>query len=73
MNTTIRPLEQAPADVREDGLLTPREAAQLLRVSVETLRAMPVPYLTIGVGQKRPRRRYVREHLLDWCKRRATG
>ena len=46
---------------------------QLLRVSVETLRAMPVPYLTIGVGQKRPRRRYVREHVLDWCKRRATG
>ena len=72
MNTTIRPLEQAPADVREDGLLTPREAAQLLRVSVETLRVMPVPYLTIGAGQKRPRRRYVRQQLLNWCREQAT-
>ena len=71
MNTTIRPLEQTRADLTEDGLLTPREAAQLLRVSVETLRAMPVPYLTIGAGHKRPRRRYVRQHVLDWCKRRA--
>jgi hypothetical protein len=72
MNTTIGPLEQAPADVREDGLLTPREAAQLLRVSVETLRVMPVPYLTIGAGQKRPRRRYVRQQLLSWCREQAT-
>ena len=72
MNTTIRPLEQGLGDPREDRLLTPREAAHLLRVSVETLRAMPVPYLTIGAGQKRPRRRYVREHVLDWCKRRVT-
>lgn len=71
MNTTIRPLEQVRADQTEDGLLTPREAAQLLRVSVETLRAMPVPYLTIGAGQKRPRRRYVRRQLLDWCKEKA--
>jgi hypothetical protein len=63
--------ERLPADLREDRLLTPREAAQLLRVSVETLRAMPVPYLTIGAGQKRPRRRYVRQHVLDWCRRRA--
>jgi hypothetical protein len=71
MNTTVRPVQDAPADLGEDGLLTPREAAQLLRVSVETLRAMPVPYLTIGAGQKRPRRRYVRQHVLDWCRRRA--
>ena len=73
MTIATRPHEQTAVDMGDDGLLTPRETAQLLRVSVETLRAMPVPYLTIGVGRKRPRRRYVREHLLDWCKRRATG
>jgi hypothetical protein len=67
----MQPVEQAIPDLREDRLLTPREAAQLLRVSVETLRAMPVPYLTVGAGQKRPRRRYVRQQVLDWCKGRT--
>ena len=71
MTIATRPHEQTAVDLGDDGLLTPRETAQLLRVSVETLRAMPVPYLTIGAGQKRPRRRYVREQVLDWCKRRA--
>jgi hypothetical protein len=68
----MQTVEQVGPDLREDQLLTSREAAQLLRVSVETLRAMPVPYLTVGAGQKRPRRRYVRQDILDWCRRRAT-
>jgi len=72
MDTTIRPFELTRAELTEDGLLTPREAAQLLRVSVDTLRVMPVPYLTIGAGQKRPRRRYVRQQLLNWCREQAT-
>ena len=71
MTIATRPHEQTAVDLGDDGLLTPREAAQLLRVSVETLRAMPVPYLTIGAGHKRPRRRYVRQHVLDWCKQRG--
>ena len=49
-------------------LLTSREAAALLRMSVETLHASPIPYLTIGAGRKRPRRRYLRETLLTWAK-----
>jgi hypothetical protein len=73
MTVRMRPLEQRLADPGEEQLLTPQEAAQLLRVSVETLRGMPVPYLTIGAGQKRPRRRYVRQHVLDWCKQRAMA
>jgi len=60
MNIAIRPREQPAADLGEHGLLTPREAADLLQVSVETIGAMPIPYLTIGLEQKRPRRRYVR-------------
>jgi len=72
MNIAIRPREQTAVDLGEDGLLTPREAAEFLHVSVETLRAMPIPYLTIGLGLKRPRRRYVRQQLLDWCKEKAT-
>jgi hypothetical protein len=73
MNIPIQPREGRDADLGDEGLLTPREAAHLLRVSVETLRVMPIPYLTIGAGQKRPRRRYLRQQLLDWCKRRATA
>ncbi len=68
MNITIRPREGAAANLGDEGLLTPQEAAQLLRVSVETLRVMPIPYITIGAGHKRPRRRYLRQQLLDWCK-----
>jgi hypothetical protein len=49
-------------------LLTSSEAARLLHVSVETLFGMAVPYLTIGNGKKRPRRRYLRETLVQWAK-----
>ena len=52
----------------EAVLLTSQQAADLLQVSVETLHAMPVPYLTIGSGRKRPRRRYLRETLARWAK-----
>jgi hypothetical protein len=54
-------------------LLTSKEAAALLRVSVDTLYGMSVPYLTIGHGRKRPRRRYLRETLLQWAKQRESA
>lgn len=54
-------------------LLTSKEAAALLRVSVDTLYAMSVPYLTIGQGRKHPRRRYLRETLLAWAKQRESA
>lgn len=54
-------------------ILTTREAAALLRVDVDTLYAMPVPYFTVGKGRKHPRRRYLREHILEWCVKRARA
>lgn len=49
-------------------VLTPQEAAKLLRVSPATLLRLPVPYFAVGEGRKRPRRRYVRESVLAWAK-----
>ncbi len=54
-------------------LLDSKQAAELLQVSIETLHAMDVPYLTIGHGQKRPRRRYLRETLETWAKKREAA
>lgn len=54
-------------------LLTSREAAALLRVSVETLHAMPIPYVAIGAGRKRPRRRYLRETLVRWAQQQEVA
>jgi hypothetical protein len=49
-------------------ILTPRECAALLKVNTATLRRLPVPYLPIGSGSRRPRRRYLRESVLAWAK-----
>jgi hypothetical protein len=54
--------------VSDEPVLTSEQAAELLQVNVETLRGLPIPYLTIGHGQKRPRRRYLRETVLAWAK-----
>ena len=54
-------------------LLTSKEAAELLQVCVETLLAMPIPYVTIGSGRKRPRRRYLRETLVEWAKQQEVA
>lgn len=62
---TIAPIE-AP-------VLTSEQAAALLQVDVDTLRALPIPYLTIGHGQKRPRRRYLRETVMQWAKQREVA
>jgi len=59
--------------VSEPVLLTPKQAAQLLHVSVPTLFALPVPYVTIGKGRKRPHRRYLRESLEKWAKSREAA
>jgi len=56
--------------VSEGPILTTEQAAELLQVNVETLRGLPIPYLTVGHGQKRPRRRYLRDTVLAWAKRR---
>ncbi len=57
----------------ERVVLTSREAAALLHVAVETLLDMPIPYLTIGHGRKRPRRRYLRETIVAWAKRQESA
>ena len=57
----------ASADV-----LTTEEAARLLRVSVDTLLKLDIPWVPIGAGKKRPRRRYRREAVLEWCRRREA-
>jgi len=54
-------------------VLTPQEAAKLLRVSPATLLRLPVPHLTVGEGRKRPRRRYLRDSVLAWAKAQETA
>lgn len=54
-------------------VLTPREAARLLRVTPATLLRSPAPYFTLGAGRKRPRRLYLRESLLVWAKLREVA
>lgn len=45
-----------------DRLLTPREAADVLRVSLDTLEGLAVdgslPFINVGRGKKRPTRRF---------------
>jgi hypothetical protein len=70
-----RPVTLAPmaASMAGDGeVLTTAQAARLLQVSPDTLLAMPVPFVRIGGGRKRPRRRYLRSTLLEWLKRREA-
>jgi len=54
--------------VNEAILLTSAEAAKTMAVTVETLHKMPIPYVEVGNGLKRPRRRYRRETLERWAK-----
>jgi len=61
------------AAVGDEPVLTSEQAAALLKVDVDTLRALPIPYLTIGHGQKRPRRRYLRETVLKWAKQQEVA
>ena len=54
-------------------LLTSAEAARLLRVSVDTLLKLDIPWVPIGAGRKRPHRRYRPEALNEWCRRREAA
>ena len=67
MTRTVTPAFP-PVDV-----LTTEEAARLLRVSVDTLLKLDIPWVPIGAGRKRPRRRYRREAVLEWCRRREAA
>lgn len=62
-------------DVLSEGpiLLTAAEAAKLLHVDVDTLRALPIPYVTIGTGKKRPHRRYRRATLERWAQQQEVA
>lgn len=51
-------------------VLTTSQAAALLQVSTDTLLEMPVPFVRVGAGRKRPHRRYLRTTLLEWMRRR---
>jgi hypothetical protein len=55
-----------------DRFLTTAEAAKLLQVSPDTLLALDVPWVPIGAGRKRPRRRYLASTLLEWARRRQA-
>ena len=45
----------------EDEILTPAEAAKLLKVTTRTLRGIPLPYQVVGKS-----RRYSKNNLLRW-------
>ncbi len=68
--TQARIAARMPSDACE--VLTTAQAAELLQVSVDTLLGMPVPFVAVGGGRKRPRRRYLRETVLEWCRRRQA-
>jgi hypothetical protein len=54
-----------PAMPHLGEVLTAEEACRLLRISWPTLRDdTRIPYLVVGKGTKRPRRRYLRSQLL---------
>lgn len=54
-------------------VLTPKEAASLLRMSVDSLLASDAPWLPKGKGSIRPRRLYVKDQLLEWARERAAA
>jgi len=56
-----------------DAFLTTEQAAKLLKVSVDTLLKLDVPWVPIGGGRKRPRRRYLQSSLFEWAKRRQAA
>jgi len=59
--------------VAAPDVLTSGEAARLLRVSVDTLLELDIPWVRIGAGRKRPHRRYLRQTVLEWCRRRQAA
>lgn len=63
-----KPRVDSAADV-----LTSSGAAKLLQVSTETLLSLDVPWFAAGGGRKRPRRRYLRASVLEWCRRREAA
>ena len=62
-----------PVSPAADRVLTTAEAARLLKVSADTLLGLDVPWVPIGAGRKRPRRRYLESTLLEWCRRRQAA
>lgn len=69
------PKRRVTRTVTQPGLpevLTPVETARFLRISIDTLRALTVPFVAIGSGRKRPRRRYLRATVLEWMRRREA-
>ena len=56
-----------------DSFLTTKQAARLLKVSVDTLLELDIPWVPIGAGRKRPRRRYLQSSVFEWAKRRQAA
>lgn len=54
-------------------VLTTEQAATLLQVSEDTMLDLDVPWFAAGEGKKRPRRRYLRASVLEWCRRREAA
>ena len=74
---THRPPRRAPFQdlgtvVAEPILLTSAQAANLLQVSVDTLLTLDIRFVPLGNGKKRPHRGYLRDTLIEWCKRREA-
>jgi len=63
----------APAVPAADSFLTTEQAAKLLKVSVDTLLELDIPWVPIGAGRKRPRRRYLQSSVFEWAKRRQAA
>lgn len=55
-----------------ERVLTTAEAARLLKVSPDTLLGLDVPFVAIGTGRKRPRRRYLESSVIEWFRRRQA-
>jgi hypothetical protein len=55
-----------------DRFLTTAEAAKVLQVSVDTLLELDVPWIPIGTGRRKPRRRYLASALFEWGRRRQA-
>ena len=62
-----------PVSPAADRVLTTAEAARVLKISVDTLTALDVPWIAIGSGKRRPRRRYLESSIIEWCRRRQAA
>lgn len=52
-------------------LLTVQDVAARLKVHPKTVIRLGIPYITVGTGKKRPRRRYRPEVIEAWIAERA--